>query len=82
MITLLESLIAIYLSYRISVPAKRIFDLAPDKFSERISMTKTTLERMIATNPLLSVRVYLYIYLPSVLKLALEDWAFKLVYLG
>ncbi len=82
LLTFLDFIIVIYFGYRILIPTKRLFDLASDRFAERFSVTKTTLGRIVTDLLYLVVGSILWIYLPSILRPVLGDWASKLIYLG
>lgn len=82
LLTLLDFLILIYFGYRILMPIKRLFDMASDKFAERVSVTRTTLGRIMTDLLYLVTGSILWIYLPSIVRPVLGDWVSKLIYLG
>lgn len=81
-LNLLDFLIVIYFGYRVLVPVKRLLDLVSDKFSERVSVTRTALGRITTDLLYLALGSILWTYLPGITRSVLGDWASKLVYLG
>lgn len=82
LLTLLDFLVLIYFGYKILMPIKRLFDMASDKFAERVSVTRTTLGRIMTDLLYLVTGSILWIYLPSILRSVLGDWVSKLIYLS
>lgn len=82
LLTLLDFIIIIYFSYRVLMPAKRLFDIASERFAERVSVTKSTVGRMASDAFYILLSSIMWIYLPNIVRPVLGDWASRLIYLG
>lgn len=82
LLTLLDFIVIIYFGYKVLMPAKMLFDIASDRFAERMSITKTTLGRMATDIFYMIIGIIAWIYLPSIARPMLGDWASRFIYLG
>lgn len=82
LLTSLDFLITIYFGYRILVPLKGLFDMASDRFAERMGVTRTTLGRIVTDLIYMTIGSILWVYLPRIAMQLLGEWISRLIYLG
>jgi len=79
LLTLLDFIIIIYFGYKILNPLKGIMDLISELIVERAGITRTVFWRIITDLFYVILLAILWIYLPSLARPLLGDWAYRIL---
>ncbi len=79
LLTLLDFIIIVYFGYKILNPLKGIMDLISELIVERAGITRTVFWRIITDLFYVILLAVLWIYLPSLARPLLGDWAYRIL---